>query len=183
VGGAAGGGFGSMSVPDRLITTHLTMRSPEQLRVVPKPEGDISVRAWGQIDVRFYLFMYEAVGYDLRWRDRLILPEPDLTAALADAEVHVLSVGGVPAGYVELVKLPDNSVEIPYFGLRPEYHGRGLGKYLLSYGVLRAWELNPTHVHLHTCNLDGAYALQTYQSRGFVVAHIEKEPMPERYRT
>ncbi len=172
-----------MSVPDRLITTHLALYSREQVRDVPKPDGDIDVRQWGQVDVRFYLFLYQTVGYDLRWRDRLIMPESELAAALAEAEVHILFVGGVPAGYIELVPFPDGSVEVAYFGLRPEYHGRGLGKYLLSYGLVRAWELNPTHVHLHTCNLDGAYALQTYQSRGFEVVRVEAEPMPERYKT
>jgi len=182
VGGAAGGHGCGMSVPDPLITTHLVMRSRGQLQAVPAPDGDLSVRRWGQVDVRFYLFLYQTVGHDLRWRDRLIMPESELAAALAAAELHVLTVGGVPAGYIELARHPDGSLEIAYFGLRPEYHGRGLGKYLLSYGVARAWELDPTHVHLHTCNLDGAYALQTYLARGFEVSHVEQEPMPDRYR-
>lgn len=171
-----------MTFPDRLITTHLAMTSRGQMRSVPAPQGDVHVRRWGQVDVEFYLFLYKSVGYDLRWRDRLLMPVDDLAEALHQADVHVLSVGGVPAGYIELQPYPDQSVEVAYFGLRAAYHGRGLGKYLLSYGVGRAWEQNPTRVHVHTCNLDGAYALHTYQSCGFEVVRVEDEPMPNRYK-
>jgi GNAT superfamily N-acetyltransferase len=172
-----------MSTPDRLITTHLAMTSRGQLRPVPTPDDDIHVRPWGQVDVAFYLFLYQSVGYDLRWRDRLIMPTDQLEAALHLADVNILTVGGVPAGYIELERHADDSIEVAYFGLRPAYHGRGLGKYLLSYGLLRAWDMNPTRVHVHTCNLDGAHALYTYQSRGFEIVRVEDEPMPERYKT
>lgn len=172
-----------MTFPDRLITTHLAMTSRGQVRPVPAPEGDISARPWGQVDVPFYLFLYTSVGYELRWRDRLIMPREQLEAALHQADVNILYVGGVPAGYIELERHPDNALEVAYFGLRAEYHGRGLGKYLLSYGLLRAWDLNPTRVLVHTCNLDGPHALHTYQSRGFEVVRIEDEPMPDRYKT
>lgn len=172
-----------MNTPDRLITTHLALYSRDEVRVVPPPIGDVMVRRWGQVDVVFYLFLYRAVGYDLRWRDRLIMPVSDLEAALHQADVHILYVGGVPAGYIELERHNDGSIEVGYFGLRADYHGRGLGKYLLSYGLQQAWEMNPTHITVHTCNLDGAYALHTYQAAGFKVVRVEDIPMPDRYKT
>ncbi|MCU0464034.1 MAG: GNAT family N-acetyltransferase [Anaerolineae bacterium] len=171
-----------MTVPDRLITTHLAMQSPDRLRPVPKPNGDLTLRQLTTIDVEFYLFLYRSVGEALRWRDRLLMPPEDLAAELAQAEVWVLYDGGAPAGYIELVRVDDGSVEVAYFGLRPAYQGRGLGKYLLYEGVRRAWDMGASYVHLHTCNLDGPYALHTYQSAGFEVVRVEAEPMPERYR-
>jgi ribosomal protein S18 acetylase RimI-like enzyme len=171
-----------MPFPDLLITTHLTMTDPAKLRPVPPPEGDVSVRQLAEVDVPFYLFLYREVGDALRWRDRLLMPAEALAAELAQAEVSVLSVGGVPAGYIELAALPDGATEVAYFGLRAAYHGRGLGKYLLGYGLGRAWARQPAYVYVHTCNLDGAYALRTYESCGFEVARVEQVPMPERYK-
>lgn len=171
-----------MTVPDRLITTHLAMQSPDRLRPVPVPPSAPTLWQMGAVDVEFYLFLYRSVGESLRWRDRLLMPPDNLAAELTQAEVWVLYDGGAPAGYVELARVKDGSVEVAYFGLRPAYQGRGLGKYLLHEGVRRAWAMGASYVHLHTCNLDGPYALHTYQSAGFEVVRVEAEPMPERYR-
>lgn len=168
--------------PALLITTHLQMTSPQQfVPAAPPAIEDIAIRRLGVVDVRFYLFMYQAVGEAYRWRDRLLMPTAELAQALAGAHIHLLTVGGVPAGYIELQPHPDHSVEVAYFGLRPEYHGRGLGKYLLSYGIEQAWALGPTRLTVHTCNLDGPYALPTYQARGFSIERVEQAPMPARY--
>ena len=114
--------------------------------------------------------------------DRLEMSKSELYDILAsdNTEVHVLFVNGSPAGYVELDK-QGRDVEIAYFGLRSDYHGMGLGKHLLSYGVEKAWEMGASRIHLHTCNLDGEHALRNYQKRGFKVFMTEREPMPELY--
>ena len=89
---------------------------------------------------------------------------------------------GETAGYMELTNDSAGDFEVTYFGLRPAYFGRGLGKHLLSYGVQRAWDSGAKRVWLHTCNLDGPAALANYLARGFVVTRVEDEPMPERYK-
>ncbi len=58
----------------------------------------------------------------------------------------------------------------------------GLGKYLLSYGITRAWEADIQRVWLHTCNLDSPYALDNYRKRGFEVYDVQQQPMPTRYQ-
>ncbi len=93
--------------------------------------------------------------------------EPRATRRPA-VSVHLLTVAGAPAGYFELQKHADGSVEIAYFGLLPEFLGRGLGKYLLSEAVEAAWALAASRVWLHTCSLDGPAALPNYVARGFV---------------
>jgi GNAT superfamily N-acetyltransferase len=86
----------------------------------------------------------------------------------------ILSVDGGVAGYFELRRHPDDSVEIAYFGLLPAYVGRGLGKYLLSEAAGRAWELAPARVWLHTSTLDHPSALPNYLARGFTVFKVEE---------
>ena len=61
----------------------------------------------------------------------------------------------------------DDSTEIAYFGLLPEFLGRGLGKYLLTVAVREAWTGGACRVWLHTCTLDDKAALPNYVARGF----------------
>ncbi|MBA3872529.1 MAG: N-acetyltransferase, partial [Anaerolineae bacterium] len=51
----------------------------------------------------------------------------------------------------------------------------------LSYAIHRAWMDGAKRIWLHTCNLDGPYALDNYIKRGFSVYKTEEEPMPQRY--
>lgn len=169
--------------PDTLVTTYLHMTDRSQfVRATGDILDGVIIMPMERPDARFYLFLYQAVGEAWRWRDRLIMPESELLAAISppDCSVQVLYAGGVPAGYIELVKQGD-STEIAYFGLRPEFQGRGLGKYLLSYGIDRAWQDGAKRVWVHTCNLDGPHALSNYLKRGFVIYETQSQPMPVRY--
>jgi len=94
----------------------------------------------------------------------------------------VAYVSGTPAGYFELEMQAGGNVEIVYFGLLPQFIGRGLGGALLTATVERAWALGAHRVWVHTCSLDHPNALPGYQARGFRVfniAHTEEE-LPER---
>ncbi|MEG4004888.1 GNAT family N-acetyltransferase [Microcoleus sp. Pol11C1] len=77
--------------------------------------------------------------------------------------VHVLYVNGTPAGYIELANHQEGSAarfystEIVYFGLKPDYIGRGLGKHLLSHGIACAWNKGTQCLWVHTCNLDAPH--------------------------
>ena len=85
----------------------------------------------------------------------------------------MLYVGGQPAGYFELVPREENSIEIEYFGLIPEFQGKGLGKWLLAETIRAAWAKLPKRVIVETCTLDGPAALPLYQKMGF--APYERE--------
>ncbi len=78
-------------------------------------------------------------------------------------------VEGAPAGYVELDRASaEPGTEVAYFGIIPAFHGRGFGRHLLSVGVQRAFDDGAERVWVHTCTLDGPYALANYRARGFV---------------
>jgi len=74
---------------------------------------------------------------------------------------------GSPAGYFELERHPDGSIEVAYFGLIQEFLGRGLGKNLLTAAAEQAWSDGANRVWLHTCTLDDPAALPNYLKRGF----------------
>ncbi|MDQ7023977.1 MAG: GNAT family N-acetyltransferase [Anaerolineae bacterium] len=169
-------------IPQTLTTTYLEMTSRPQLHGALQKSDDIRIERMNEVDVNFYLYLYKAVGEKCRWRDRLVMSRSELHQILSKPTTHVyvLTVGGTPAGYVELDEQGD-STEIAYFGLREAYHGRGLGKYLLSFGINQAWEQGAKRVFVHTCNLDGSHALANYQKRGFRVYMQHNEPMPQRY--
>jgi GNAT superfamily N-acetyltransferase len=172
------------TIPDTLVITYLQITSPHQFQpsYLDNAQGVEIVEAVNP-DVEFYRFLYKAVGYDLQWRDRLIMSDHELSAALnsSDTSVYVLYVYGVPAGYVELHR-QEHDIEIAYFGLRANYQGRGLGKHLLSYGIQRAWDAGAARVWVHTCNMDGEHAMENYTKRGFMSYCVEEMPMPDRYR-
>ncbi|NDJ61768.1 MAG: GNAT family N-acetyltransferase [Chloroflexi bacterium] len=171
-------------MPNTLVTTYLEMTDPADFHPAPlgAVAGQVVIMEACNPDVRFYKFLYNSVGDALLWRDRLLISDEALRAEI-HAEttcIYVLYVDGTPAGYIELAQQGEET-EVAYFGLRPGFKGRGLGKYLLSYGIARAWETGTKRIWLHTCNLDGKHALSNYLKRGFSVYAVEEEPMPQRY--
>jgi len=82
-------------------------------------------------------------------------------------ELWVLFHGDEAAGFFELQRHTDGSVEIVYFGLTSAFFGKGLGKHLLTKAAESAWAMGATRVWLHTCTLDSPAALPNYLARGF----------------
>jgi GNAT superfamily N-acetyltransferase len=119
----------------------------------------------------FYRFLYGTAGRDYAWTDRLSWSDERLHSYLAQPAVTllVLYLRGTPAGYVELNRAaPEPGTEVAYFGLFAAFHGRGLGKHLLTEGVQRAYDDGAERVWVHTCTLDGPHAMANYRARGFV---------------
>ena len=112
---------------------------------------------------------YRTVGADWYWVDRA-----DWTAAQwqqwVDRPGHQLlelRYQGSSAGYAELDPQDDGSVEVAYFGLLPEFIGRGLGGWLLERALRTAMSIpGASRVWVHTCTLDGPTALANYRARG-----------------
>ncbi len=89
--------------------------------------------------------------------------------------------GDATAGFFELNRCDDGSVEIAYFGLVAAFMGRGIGKALLTRAAEEAWALGASRVWLHTCTLDSPRALPNYLARGFRVDRTEtySETVPD----
>lgn len=170
-------------IPDELITYYLQITGRSQFKpAFLEDAAEITIMEMQQRDIRFYKFLYSAVGEGWRWRDRIVMPEDQLQALIQKPEtsIYVLYAEGVPAGYFELERQGENT-ELAYFGLRPEFVGRGYGKHLLSAAIDRAFEDGCARLWVHTCNLDAPEALDNYQKRGFQIYETRVEPMPQRY--
>lgn len=160
-----------------VTVTYLEMTSPAQRATPPGRAEPTAVLRAERPTLSFYRYLYDTVGADWNWYARRQLSGEALAAIVHDdrVEVFVLYVRGVPAGFVELDRRVEAEVEIAYFGLVPEYIGRGLGPFLLDRALGRAWSRHPRRVWLHTCSLDHPKALTVYQRAGFSVYDREVE--------
>ena len=149
--------------------TYLEMTSPADLRPVSIAGDQPRIERLTDCSVEFFRFLYQEVGEAYRWTDRLAWSDDMVRHHLGTPGVSIwlMSWEQQPAGYFELRQHEDNSVEIAYFGLLPDFIGRGWGKYLLARAVEAAWQLEPSRVWLHTCTLDHPAALPNYLKRGF----------------
>ena len=145
------------------------MTSPDQLISKPCPRESLEIRKAELPSPALNLFWFMALGLPFLWYSRLKWSYADWEKYFAENDVHTY-IGydqGTPFGYYEL-ELKEQDLEISFFGLLPEFTGRGLGGWFLSRTVEDAWALNPRRVWVHTCTEDHPVALQNYLSRGFV---------------
>jgi GNAT superfamily N-acetyltransferase len=156
------------------------MTQPSDLQGAEAPSGDASIERVEGCPPALWRRLYTEVGREYHWVDRLEWTDDDIRRYLDDPalEFWVLQVAGEPAGYFELRKEPDAAVEVAYFGLLPAYTGRGLGKFLLTRAVERAWALGAARVWLHTSSLDHPSALLNYLARGFSIRKQETYDVP-----
>ena len=120
--------------------------------------------------VAFYRFLYNSIGEEWTWWERRLLGDSELAAIIQDSrvEIYVLYANGVPAGYFEIDRRQGATVDLSYFGLLPDFVGRGLGSYFLTEAVETAWSSDPERVTVNTNTLDHPRALPLYQRMGFV---------------
>jgi GNAT superfamily N-acetyltransferase len=150
--------------------THLEMSAPPQQRV-PIPLGRrLAVMKVTSIPLHFYRYLYEQVGRPHHWLMRRGMDDNELASILhaSSCAIEVIYVDGAPGGFFELdlSMLPDTA-DIVYFGLMPDFQGRGIGRFFLSTAVLEAWSHAPGRVLTDTNSLDSPRALQLYQQMGF----------------
>jgi GNAT superfamily N-acetyltransferase len=161
-----------------VTTWSLEMLERSQLKPAAKPPLDLMLFRAELPSPELGRFLYTAVGGDWYWIDRLPWSYAQWRERLADPRVEtwVAYLCGTPAGYFELDRQDDGSVEIAYFGLLPGFVGKGVGGWLLTAAIERAWELDARRVWVHTCSLDGPNALGNYIARGMKLFKEESAP-------
>jgi GNAT superfamily N-acetyltransferase len=153
----------------QVVRTYLEMRPPEDLRPAREPEDAPRLERIEGCPGSFFRYLYAEVGRAYHWTDRLKWSDEQVSAHLAspDVSLRLITSSGALGGYFELRRHEDDSVEVAYFGLLPEFVGRGWGGHLLTLAAREAWTLGPERVWLHTCTLDHPAALPNYVKRGF----------------
>jgi GNAT superfamily N-acetyltransferase len=155
--------------PIEVTRTYLEMRNPSELLGARTDDPRIRVEQMHECTPPFFRNLYVEVGRNYHWIDRLPWTDEDIVAHLSQPEISLwlMTEDGATAGYFELRRCEDGSVEVAYFGLLPKFIGRGLGKHLLTCAVEQAWAQGANRVWLHTCTLDDKAAMPNYLKRGF----------------
>lgn len=164
---------------DELITYYLEMLEPPLFEPRSSTIPIYCLVECVGIQPEFNKFLYCLVGKQWDWTDRLAWGESQWQELVSSSDLRtwVAYCDGIIAGYFELRKEGED-VEILYFGLSPEFIGKGLGRPLLEDAITKAWSWSGVaRVWVHTCNLDHPAALQNYERRGFQLYKTEKEPI------
>src|SRR5207245_11463557 len=113
---------------------------PGDLVAVASSHPSLRLERVEQCPASFHRYLYTEVGRAYHWVDRLGWTDEETLTYLASQAVGlwVLYCGGAPAGYFELKRHEDDSVEMAYFGLLPEVTRRGCGHHLPPEAAPRA---------------------------------------------
>lgn len=154
-----------------IVTTYLQMLALDELVPASLSDPDFIIceavgRTW-QLNRSLYLL----VGERWAWIDKQRWSDQEWTSYVASDQLRtfVATWRGATAGYYELRRDDARAVEIAYFGLAPDFIGRGFGGALLTDALKRAWDWDAHRVWVHTCTLDHPSALKNYQARGMQV--------------
>jgi GNAT superfamily N-acetyltransferase len=149
--------------------TYLEMGAPAELRPAFNNDPLIKIEEQPDCAIELFRFLYREVGRNYYWIDRLPWSDEEIRTYLQqpDVSLWLMTYDGDIAGYFELRKEAESSIEVAYFGLMPHFIGRGLGKHLLTCAVEQAWKDGAKRVWLHTCTDDDPAALPNYLKRGF----------------
>ncbi|MGQ4809489.1 hypothetical protein NKDENANG_02906 [Candidatus Entotheonellaceae bacterium PAL068K] len=160
-----------------VTTYYLEMTDPDAFRPKRMVGNDFELKQAKIPLPELNRFLYTAVGGDWYWIDRLEWTYQQWLDWLDRplVETWVAYVSGTPAGYFELEAQAEGNVELVFFGLLPAFIGKGLGGYLLSAAIERAWQMGAARVWVHTCTLDHPSALANYCARGFRLFHEETQ--------
>lgn len=171
-------------IPVVVSYLEMTAKPTSPMRPLPKQEAPVSLVKLQDCTVSFYRHLYNTIGEKWLWWEKRVAPDSVIEEIVTrpNTDQYLLSVGGIPAGWVQLDNLGNfedrgQTMEIGYFGLFPDFIGRGLGPYLLDFAIRTAWahESNPVRVQVNTCTLDHPSALPTYQKAGFTPYMRETE--------
>lgn len=153
--------------------SYMEMRVPPPVKLIIRPETDFRLLA-RPVSVEQYRQYYYGVGKEWHWLDRMVMPDEELFEKInaANTEIWIISIDKADAGFAEFVK-EESFTEIQYFGLLPDFVGKGYGSYFLAWVIEKAWSYQPTWIQLNTCTLDHPNALAVYQKAGFVKVRTE----------
>jgi GNAT superfamily N-acetyltransferase len=162
-----------------ITTWYLEITANDAIELLNTPDSAFVVREAVVKNWRLNRFLYQLVGENWQWHDKLVWTTDDWKnyAERPELRTFVAYWHGSIAGYFEL-SLKNQDVKIEYFGLSPDFIGKGFGGFILSEAIRLARAWNPARLWVHTCSLDHPAALTNYQKRGFRLYKTENEAAP-----
>lgn len=162
------------------VVTCLEMHARPALR--PAHEAGFSLERMGAADTDRFRGLFRAIGQDIMWFSRLIIPEEKLSAIIGDPNVFCFALvkDGADIGLLELDFREAEQCELSFFGVIPSAVGGGAGRYLMNEALTRAWAHPIRRMWVHTCHFDHPSALAFYQRSGFrpYAVMVEVHPDP-----
>lgn len=166
-----------MSAPHhcREEITYLQMLAASALRPAPPRRGFRVRRLNAKQDYTLGRDMYHRVGKHWHWVDRRAWSDADWQQHYGNTHVQLWGgfIDDTLAGYFELSHAQPESTELAYFGVLPQYYGRGFGGWLLTRAVEIAWSGDCKRVWVHTSSRDHPHALANYLARGLIIYRVE----------
>ena len=152
------------------LVTCLEMLAAPQRAWLGLPADVVLTRVDGS-DLDAYRQIFRAVGSDLLWFSRMLMPDDRLAEILNNPQIDsfVLRRGSQAIGLLELNFDHPTDCELAFFGLVPGLVGQGLGRALMDQALQRAWARGIARLWVHTCSFDSPQALPFYIRSGFVV--------------
>ncbi len=155
--------------PLKTTVTYLEMTAPPQVHFPLPMNVQAAVMRVRNVPLHFYRYLQYRTGRPWHWVYRLRLDDASLSGLVHSERttISVLYLDGAPAGFFELCREDEATIDLSYFGLMPHAQGRGLGKWFLSQAVTAAWDMKPSRLTVNTNTLDHRAALPLYQRVGF----------------
>lgn len=171
-----------------VVITHMEMTALPKRRTFARPRGSLALLEAKTPPASFYRYLYEAVGAAWLWAERQALSDTALEALLKSEEMslRVLYVDGVPAGFAELdhtLLATEGCLDLRHIGLLPNFIGRGYGRYLLTWVIDAAWQLQPMRITTAVRSLDHPHGVALLQQYGFSVVSQEARKITDPRRT
>jgi len=156
---------------DVTITYLEQTERPNLPQPIRPPRLKIALLRAEHAPVHFYRYLYRLVGDPYHWVSRRRMDDAQIAEIIhhSDVYLYVLYVDGAPAGMAEIDEREPEASELKFFGLTPDFTGRGLGCYFFTNILDLAWSHAPKKLRLETCSLDHPAALPLYQKSGFTV--------------
>jgi GNAT superfamily N-acetyltransferase len=149
------------------VVTYLEML--ERPRATLTPSAPVTLRQVRNPGLDWYRQIFRRAGLQWLWWSRIEMTDAQLSAILnaPTTELFIAKNDGAEIGMAELDRAHPDQVEIAFFGLYPEWVGKGLGRAFMNALLDRAWNAETSRVWVHTCTLDSPAALPFYLTCGF----------------
>jgi len=160
-----------------VITTYLEICDRDSINAKISDDSQFRIGECTAGQWQFNKFLYKYVGGPWQWKEKLSFTAQQWIEYVQNPNVRtwVAYQCGSIAGYYELVKDEENDVEIRYFGMTPEFIGKGFGGAMLTAAIRSGFDWQAKRVWVHTCTLDHENAKANYISRGMRVYKEETE--------
>jgi len=161
-----------------ITVTYLEQTTRPNLPRVPCPHGKSAILRARHMPIHFYRYLYHQVGNVYNWISRTELSDSQLAQIIHHDNVfiYVLYIEGAPAGFAEIDGRHPSIPEIKFFGLLPEFIGKGFGRYFLTHIIDLAWQSSKEYPPSSNPVTGQAHSSVSSQSQNFNVTTTHNDP-------